>query len=289
MNTTDPTQVTHVVDPGYREDLKRVYLNIHASAITTELPQIATDLKLKRSYVAELVGILENHADNDGNPFVHVNLRAGEENNDTPHDWFSTFHTVDDHTDDDAADWFDRHFPIQETPVPSQKTPATGSATKRDPNPADLPLCLCGCGFPVNNRKRNYRPGHDAKHAGVVARAMAATSDLDKRDRLKDALPTDALKWKAASMADRLIAKGRKEDPNTVPIAKVMEQAKADYIQKVTFETGTVKRGRYSYDAERNKTSGAVTWTDKKGVDQVADEKTAKTFQPSGAEIDKDA
>lgn len=42
----------------------------------------------------------------------------------------------------------------------------TGTASKR--NPAALPLCLCGCGTPG---KSDYRPGHDARHAGNLARA----------------------------------------------------------------------------------------------------------------------
>lgn len=279
--TNDPTQVTHKIDPNQREDLRNVYLAIHRSAIVAEIPQVAAELKLKPRYVKELIGILETHADNDGDAFVIINARSGEKPNDGPHDWYQTSHTVDDHDEDEAMHWFDRHFPVQATPVPAQDKPAPANATK-DNNPADLPLCLCGCMNPVNSRKRNYRPGHDARHAGQIGKALGG-SGYEPGDESWTAylglLPTAALQGKADTMARRIKAKLIAKAEASV---KGIGQEIRDRIAKVEFEDGHVKRGRWSYDAKRNTTSGAVTYTDKKG-EQVADDKTAKTFVPAGS------
>lgn len=62
-------------------------------------------------------------------------------------------------------------------------------------------LCLCGCGSPTG---LNYRPGHDARHASIVGRQLAATGDdltSAQRDALLLTLPSDALRAKASSIA----------------------------------------------------------------------------------------
>jgi hypothetical protein len=279
MNTTDPTQVTHKIDPNQREDLRKVYLAIHESAITTDIPEVATKLGLKRNYVKELVGILETHADREGDAFVIVNAEPGEAGNDSPHVWYQTSNTWDQHTADEAEHWFDIHFPEQ-----SQSTQPKASAP-RSPrnatNPADLPECRCGCKG-ICNRGRNYKPGHDARHAGQVARAMAAfpgPANEDKRAAMLDVLPTDALRWKAASMADRLIAKGERTD-QVVRKAVNRKVDREQRIEPVQFAEGEVKIGRWTYPALKNMTSGAVIYA-KKGQDQpaeVATDKIAATF-----------
>lgn len=57
--------------------------------------------------------------------------------------------------------------------------------------------CRCGCGAQVASR-RLYRPGHDARHAGVAARAALAGDPTAVA-----ALPTPALQAKAQGLADR--------------------------------------------------------------------------------------
>jgi hypothetical protein len=59
--------------------------------------------------------------------------------------------------------------------------------------------CRCGCGEATSGRRALYRPGHDARHAGQIARAILA--DPDQRDALLAALPSAALRDKAASLA----------------------------------------------------------------------------------------
>jgi len=68
-----------------------------------------------------------------------------------------------------------------------------------DPTPG---TCKCGCGEPT---PRNYRPGHDARHVGQLARAVAAGT-TDKRAALK-ALPTEPLKAKFTKALTRTTTK----------------------------------------------------------------------------------
>lgn len=282
-----------LVDPNLRADLRRVYLNIYDGAIVTEIPDIAAELGLKRRYVNELVGLLERIDGGDGVPLVVVNSSPGEDGHDSPNVYYQTARSVDDEDRKSAEFRFDFYVPANPQVKPEETavnaTKKTASATKPNNNPADLPLCKCGCGFPVTNRARNYLPGHDARHAGQVARAMAAipgADNEDKRTAMLDALPTDALRWKAAAMADRLIAKGAAAAERE--LAKAEGKAtKTAKVEKVTMEAGKVKVGRWWYPAERNSQSGAVTYTrkgstryGKAGADkvEVANDKVAATF-----------
>lgn len=61
-------------------------------------------------------------------------------------------------------------------------------------------LCWCGCGSPVP-AKSFYRPGHDSRHVGQVAREVAAS---DTFHAIVDHLPTRPLQLKAWNMAYRI-------------------------------------------------------------------------------------
>lgn len=65
-------------------------------------------------------------------------------------------------------------------------------------------LCACRCGEPVG-AKAMYRPGHDARHAGLVARAIV--EDPKRAKALLATLPSPSLQAKAQRAADRLTAK----------------------------------------------------------------------------------
>ncbi len=60
------------------------------------------------------------------------------------------------------------------------------------------PSCSCGCGQNVASTTARYRPGHDARHAAAVGRALIAAGHLDSA--LLDALPSPALRAKAEGM-----------------------------------------------------------------------------------------
>jgi len=67
-------------------------------------------------------------------------------------------------------------------------------------------MCLCGCG---SSARLQYRPGHDARHAGQVARELstAAVSLTPKeREAILRSLPSDALRAKALKIAEGRVA-----------------------------------------------------------------------------------
>jgi hypothetical protein len=79
---------------------------------------------------------------------------------------------------------------------PTEDTQAIVKAARPSRN-AKLSDCRCGCGQKV---KGLYKQGHDARHAGNVAReALAAGADADLNEILAK-LPTEALRIKAANM-----------------------------------------------------------------------------------------
>jgi hypothetical protein len=105
------------------------------------------------------------------------------------------------------------------------------NATKASARPV-VRLCGCGCGNPVVRKTSNYAPGHDARHASLVAREVVESGNHG----LLTALPTTALQAKATAMVERL-------------------QAKASKPSKATKAT-TVKVGRWTYPAR--KVNGSV-------------------------------
>lgn len=65
---------------------------------------------------------------------------------------------------------------------------------------AENRVCRCGCKAPVGPRAL-YRPGHDARHAGQIARALVGAKDAAAAKRLLDRLPSEALQRKAITQA----------------------------------------------------------------------------------------
>lgn len=125
-------------------------------------------------------------------------------------------------------------------------------------------LCNCGCGLPVTSK---YRQGHDARHAGIVARAAVAYADTHGVDYLNDelyeSLPTPALKNKAKKAAARMVSKGAKRSERRA-------NSVAKFGSKEGDRTGYVKIGRWDYPARKNargevvrntKRDGSGTWS----------------------------
>lgn len=297
-----------LVDANIRADLRKIYLALYDSSIVADIPELAIATDLKRQYVAELVGVLERIDGGDGHALAIVNSEPGENGNDTPHVWYQAGFTSDEEDRKSAEFRFDFYVPAgqaisketiaearerfgEDAVRPHDKWVrdavneglASAPRTPRNAtNPADLPLCRCGCGFPVSNRKRNYKPGHDAKHAGEVARRIAEVDPTDEdRQTMLGMLPTDALQQKAGDMADRLLRKAAAKTQATR--SKMAESGKTvDEVEKVQFVSGEVKVGRWKYPAEQNMTSGAVSYT-RKGKVEVASDKVAATFTPKEA------
>ncbi len=132
--------------------------------------------------------------------------------------------------------------------------------------------CGCNCGAPVSG-KATYRPGHDARHAGQVARDAVASfragdGAVDSDEFYMELTGRPALIAKARKMALGLVAK---EDGKKAARTGRKTEAQA--------KTGTVKVGRWEYPvrmtlagkAQRNtKRDGSGDW------EAVAPEQAAK-------------
>jgi hypothetical protein len=133
--------------------------------------------------------------------------------------------------------------------------------------------CTCGCGEQVPI-KSFYRPGHDARHAGVIGREIAAnvaTPGFDRRDLLNE-LPSDKLAAKAEDIAEKAIDRQRIKDAKQA----AKDAAKAAKEAPKT-EDGTVKVGKKEFAATREIATGEVVYYD--GDQTKAASKTAaKTF-----------
>lgn len=122
------------------------------------------------------------------------------------------------------------------TQTPAETELATGSGN-----------CNCGCGELVGKMGKSlYRPGHDARHAGQVARYVAETGD----DAQIQTLPTEALRTKAENMVLRLRTKAQAQADRDA--AKANKPAKASKWA----EAEPVKKGRWTYPT---RTNGKVT------------------------------
>lgn len=86
--------------------------------------------------------------------------------------------------------------------TPAKPTKPVEVTTETVKAKVERPACRCGCGETTSGG--SYRPGHDARHAGKVGRAIAAGGDPVS---LTAALPTEALVKKALGFAERMASK----------------------------------------------------------------------------------
>lgn len=107
--------------------------------------------------------------------------------------------------------------------------------------PTQVGKCLCGCGQNVRNERVHYRSGHDARHAGIIARRVYEERNPD----LLNQLPSQALRDRAQRMVDALVERYR------APITEPREvQAR---VGDVIFR-GEIKNGKFVYKDQRNRT-----------------------------------
>jgi hypothetical protein len=127
--------------------------------------------------------------------------------------------------------WLNSHTEEQEMTTKTAAKPATKPAAK-DKNPADLPICKCGCGNPTSTRKSLYLPGHDARHAGQVGREFIAQGKVDPQ--LLATLPSDKLQDKATRMLEVWFDKEEAKVRKAEAAAEVKAEAAAAKATKAT-------------------------------------------------------
>lgn len=159
-----------------------------------------------------------------------------------------------------------KRAPKQHALTPPDEAPAAKPAKSRSKSSntdTEYHPCNCGCGENVPPRSW-YRPGHDARHAGVVGREIAAnyaTKGFDRRELLA-ALPSDALKAKAERIAEK---------------AAERADAKANKASKREPIPGTVKVGKNLFGAHLMP-NGTVEYENDKGEVKTASKTAAATF-----------
>lgn len=194
--------MTATLTPGIGKDLRLAYLLAFDQFATDHVEISDTYPHVNTRYARELLAVLTSAdlliltKDNIGdNQAWKVNKPGSFEH----------------HTRKDAEfvidEWLAANYP-DAVPAATPK-PRTGTSSPKPKHDAVHP-CLCGCGTPVP-RKSNYRPGHDARHVGVVAREVASlpSRSTKKIAALIQSLPTDALRDKATAMAVRVSEKAK--------------------------------------------------------------------------------
>lgn len=88
------------------------------------------------------------------------------------------------------------------------QTATRTASTTGDAKAPTTRACTCGCGLATSSSKTMYKPGHDARHAGQVARRIVEKHlHGDAAQAELKALPTANLQHKAGQMVTRLLAK----------------------------------------------------------------------------------
>jgi hypothetical protein len=231
-STKAPTK--REIEEHTRDDLREVYmLAFDQFAITPSDINIYTTDRINTRYARELLGVL-----------VHEGLLVVSDVNGEEDVWqVAQPGTHDEVSEEEASTFIDKWLAERiPTANPAASTPTATSPQKSTPKAVKNPTGKCRCGCDENVAKSNYRPGHDARHAGQVARAIAENGGDWV---LLDALPSEALRQKARDMAGRLLAKAAaKTKTDTPPIVKAK-------VGRATYE-GIVEDGVFHYVDSKN-------------------------------------
>lgn len=219
---TEPRMTANDVKLELREHLRKTYLLAFDDFATTpaEVADVVEGVTNVR-YSRELLGTL-----------VNAGLLAVTDVNGDGDVWqVANPGTFDDYERDEAEEVIDSWLAAKIASPTTTKEGKTMTAKSTKPrttktkNPTGK--CLCGCG---ENSTSNYRPGHDARHAGVVARQIAGPKVTPAQaTKALATLPSEALRLKASAMADRIIDKAKAKQPvkSTEPTAAATKAANA--------------------------------------------------------------
>jgi hypothetical protein len=243
------------------KDLRNVYLTTYDLG-TVDVGDIVDKCHVNSRYSRELLGVLEHaglltHPDADDTSVWAVPVDFSQDKADTEE---SAKEVID--------GWLKEHGLAPQTPStatsPAKERPATPRATK---SKSPTGTCLCGCGSPTRS---NFAPGHDAKMAGQIARAIAEQAireDLDPHHftNLLMRLPSDLLRDKALTMAQRICDKAvnrqQRHSPEAVERAEDicpdkaetdMERAVREGTVEPDYTYGVVKIGKNRFAARRD-------------------------------------
>lgn len=253
--------MTDITNAG---DLRTAYLQAFDSFSLTPGDIVeSSEGRVNMRYARELLGTL-----------VTANLLTVTDVNGEEDVWqVSNPGTYDNHTREEAEavidQWLSSTNPTESGSKPAAKKKDTKMNTK---TPDTVHPCYCGCGENVPS-KSFYRPGHDARHAGVVGRKIAAnatTPGFDRRELLND-LPSDRLIAKAEAIAEKAMEKA------DAKIKREAEKAAAKAAKtEPQPEEGIVKVGKAEYAATRLP-DGTVKYF-KGDEEKVASKSAAATF-----------
>lgn len=248
-------------------DLRVAYLQTYdAFAIVPGDIVDSSEGRVNNRYARELLGTL-----------VKAGLVTESENGEGETVWQTFPDTYDNMSREEAEARIDQWLANINTIEGNQ--PANN--TKKDKTmtvstPTEVHDCYCGCEEQVP-AKSFYRPGHDARHAGVLGRELAAQypdyTDEQAQEVLGD-LPSERLVEKAKGIADKAIEKAKAKEARE----QAREEAKANKPVKdePVIEEGTIKVGKNEFVARRHP-DGKVTYF-KGDEEKVASKAASATF-----------
>lgn len=251
--------ITHV------DDLRQAYLQIFDSfaASTADLAHGHINSRYARELSATLAkaGLVELTENSEGEEYWQV-VDPG---------------TYDNYTREEAEARFNEWASVKPAGTGAGQSATARSSLKSGatgPHP-----CGCGCGETITSRAV-YRPGHDARHAGEVARSVAeqvmatggGLANLETDADRFEVLPSAALREKALKMANRILAKKMAQGKNRTLTRNTKPE-------KVLHVEGTAKVGKNEVVA-RKWADGTVEFLPASGGDWTKASATAtKTFQ----------
>jgi hypothetical protein len=237
------------------DDLRKVYLHAFDATVTDPATVEEEVDGINTKYARELLKVLT-----DGNLLV---LDPIEEGTDA---WQPNLNMdTNDRKDAEAAfdEWANENG--------LQVKTAKAKAPKR--NDVGVHDCYCGCGEQVPG-KSFYRPGHDARHAGVIGRLVASTGDTKHYGDL----PSERLVEKAKGIAAKAIEKADAKRTREHAKAEVKAEANKGKKAKPEWEAGTVRIGKRE-GVEARRLNGKVEYKDAKGMVVPASKSATASFK----------
>ncbi len=217
---------------------KQVWLTYYDNPHTITMGDVALELGLSRAEVRSAVQVL-----------VQVDLLR-------PFEFKAGQYEHDHHDNPTTA--FEEAFPMND------ETSITHRANEDETGESNRATCRCGCSEAPTSTRTSYRPGHDARHAGNVGRAIALNPDLEVA--LLGELLTEALRAKAQRVASaarmKAAAKAQRKADKAARRAAKSKTATPE-IAEPEFTEGAVKKGRWTYPA-RAYGSGVVLRNEKR-------------------------